>query len=145
MSNRRLYPKLPIVGVGILIKRDEEYLLIKRASEPDAGLWSVPGGLVEIGESVEEAALRETKEETGLDVHLVSLLDVIDKIVLDDDDQIKYHFVIVDYLAEPISENMSPRDDALEARWVHPQDFHKYELSPTLVELLQSLNIYKEY
>ncbi|MFP3951597.1 MAG: NUDIX hydrolase [Candidatus Bathyarchaeia archaeon] len=145
MSSRRLYPKLPIVGVGILIQRGDEYLLIKRASEPDAGLWSIPGGLVEVGERVEEAARREAKEETGLDVHLISLLDVIDKIVYDEDDQIKYHFVILDYIAEPVSGTMAPRDDALEARWVHPKDLHRYELSPTLMELLESLNIHGEY
>lgn len=142
MSERRLYPKKPIVGVGALIQDGERYLLIKRAAEPDAGFWSIPGGLVEVGEKAEDAAVREAKEETGLDVEVVELLGVVDKIVRDDDSLIKFHFVIVDYLVMPKGGSLRAASDALEARWVKAEEISSYELSPTLVPLLRRLGLY---
>jgi len=143
MSERRLYPEKPVVGVGALISDGERYLLIKRASEPDAGFWSVLGGLVEVGEKAEDAAVREAKEETGLDVEVVELLGVVDKIVRDDGG-VKYHFVIVDYLATVKEGALTPASDALDAVWVAPEEFPRFELSPTLVELLKEVGIYPE-
>jgi len=134
-----------MVGVGILIRRGEEYLLIKRASEPDRGLWSVPGGMVEIGEKAKEAAVREAEEETGLEVEIVEDLGVVDKIVRDEGGKVKYHFVIIDYLADPVAGEMHHHDDALDARWVNPRDFTKYHMSPTLVNLLRRINLYPEF
>lgn len=131
-----------MVGVGILIRKGDEYLLIKRASEPDKGLWSVPGGMVEVGEKAEEAAIREAKEETGLEIELVKDLGVVDKIVRDEVGKVKYHFIIIDYLAEPVAGEMHHHDDALDAQWVHPRDFGKYTMSPTLVDLLSRINLY---
>jgi len=131
-----------MVGVGILIRKGDEYLLIKRASEPDRGLWSVPGGMVEVGEKVEDAAIREAKEETGLEIELVKDLGVVDKIVRDDVGKVKYHFIIIDYLAEPIAGEMHHHDDALDAQWVHPRDFRKYAMSQTLVDLLSRIKLY---
>ena len=142
MSPGRQYPERPMIGVGILIRKGEEYLMIKRASEPDKGLWSVPGGMVEIGEKAEDAAVREAKEETGLMVEILEDLGVVDKIMRDESGRVKYHFVIIDYLAEPVSGEMHHHDDALDALWVHPRDFRKYQMSPTLIELLQRLNLY---
>jgi ADP-ribose pyrophosphatase YjhB (NUDIX family) len=131
-----------MVGVGILIRKGDEYLLIKRASEPDKGLWSVPGGMVEVGEKAEEAAIRETKEETGLEIEIVKDLGAVDKIVRDEVGKIKYHFIIIDYLAEPVAGEMHYHDDALDAQWVHVRDFKKYTMSPTLVDLLRRINLY---
>jgi ADP-ribose pyrophosphatase len=142
LSSRRLYPKFPIAGVGTLIKKEGRYLLIKRAADPDAGLWSIPGGLIEVGEKAVEAAIREAYEETGLEIRIISILDVMDKIVIGKDDQVKYHFVIIDYLAEPIAGELNPRDDALDAQWVYPKDFRSYNMSSTLVELLKELDLY---
>jgi len=144
MSNRRLYPEKPMVGVGVLIRDGDRYLLIKRAADPDAGLWSIPGGLVEVGEKAVESATREAQEETGLDVEVVEILGVVDKIVRDEEFRIKYHFVIVDYLAVPTGGSLIPASDALDARWVVPEEITGYELSPTLVELLKRVSIYPE-
>jgi ADP-ribose pyrophosphatase YjhB (NUDIX family) len=144
MSKRRLYPEKPVVGVGALISDGERYLLIKRASEPDAGFWSVPGGLVEVGEKAEDAAVREAKEETGLDVEVVELLGVVDKIVRDEDSRIKFHFVIVDYLVRPKGGSLQAASDALEARWVKSEEIPSYELSPTLIPLLRRLGLYPQ-
>ena len=144
MSRRRLYPEKPMVGVGVLIRDGDRYLLIKRAAEPDAGLWSIPGGLVEVGERAAEAAVREAKEETGLDVEIEEVLGVVDKIVRDDDSRIRFHFVIVDYMAARKGGSLEASSDALDARWVRAAEFNGYELSPTLVELLKRVNLYPE-
>jgi 8-oxo-dGTP diphosphatase len=141
MSQRRLYPERPMVGVGILIRRKERYLLIKRAAAPDAGLWSIPGGLVEVGEKAAEAAIREAREETGLDVEVIETLGVVDKIVREYG-RIKFHFVIVDYLAEPRGGTLQASSDALDAVWVKADEFPLYELSPTLIELLRRVGLY---
>ena len=142
--SHRLYPGRPIVGVGVLIEEDGRYLLVKRAAEPDAGLWSIPGGIIEVGEKAADAAVREALEETGLSVEIMNRVDVVDKIVRDDDGDVRYHFIIIDFLARPLSGEMRPMDDALDAAWAAPEDFIKYELTPTLVELLKRIGIYPE-
>ncbi len=141
MSSRRVYPKKPLVGVGILIRQGDKYLLIQRAAEPDKGLWSVPGGMIEIGERSTEAAVREVYEETGLVVEILRILDVIDKIIMDEN-KVKFHFVIVDYIAEYKSGTLKASSDALNARWVTAEEFRDYELSPTLMVLLKKIGLY---
>ncbi|MFQ6053534.1 MAG: NUDIX domain-containing protein [Candidatus Bathyarchaeia archaeon] len=88
--------------------------------------------------------MREAKEETGLDVDVVEILGVVDKIVRDEEARIKYHFVIVDYLAEAVGGTMKASSDALEASWVKAEEFPRYRLTPTLVELLKRMGIYPE-
>ena len=97
MSLQREYPEKPIVGIGVLIQKNSHYLLIRRASNPDRGLWTVPGGLVEVGERVADAAIREVLEETGLVVKLKERIGVIDKIEYDERSEILYHFIILIY------------------------------------------------
>jgi 8-oxo-dGTP diphosphatase len=144
LSSRRLYPDKPMVGVGVLISQEDRYLIIKRAVEPDKDLWSIPGGMVEIGEKAAYAAAREAKEETGLDVEITDLLDVVDKIVKDEDGRIRFHFVILDYEATPTGGVLQAASDALDARWVTAEEFSDYELSPTLVEMLKRVDIWPE-
>lgn len=144
MSKRRLYPERPLVGVGVLIRDGDRYLLVRRAAEPDAGLWTIPGGLVEVGERVKEAAVREAREETGLEVEIIDLLGVVDKIVRDEEGRIRFHFVILDYLAGVKGGKLRASSDALEARWVRRDEMARYRLSPTLVELLRRIGLYLE-
>ena len=144
MSDRRLYPENPLVGVGVLIRDIDRYLLIKRAADPDKGLWSIPGGIVEIGEKAEDAARREVKEETNLDVDVIEVLDVINKIVMDEESRVKFHFIIIDYLAEFKEGALKASSDALDARWVSSKEFPLYELSPTLIQLLKSIDLYPD-
>ncbi|MGD2201762.1 MAG: NUDIX hydrolase [Candidatus Bathyarchaeota archaeon] len=144
MSSRRLYPKMPMVGVGVLIRDNERYLIVQRAAEPDAGLWSIPGGLVELGERAEEAAIREAWEETGLEVEIIDLIGVVDKVVFGEGSRIKFHFVIVDYLAGVVSGTLRAASDALDAKWVVPEEFPKFDLTPTLVKLLKGMGLYPE-
>ena len=105
----REYPNRPIVGAGACILKSGKLLLIRRGAEPGKGRWSIPGGLVELGESVEDAMMRETKEEVGLDVKAVKLVDVFDSLTLDKSGRVQYHFVqddsggIHDILADAIT------------------------------------------
>lgn len=138
---KRLYPEHPLVGVGVLIEQENKYLLIKRASEPDKGLWSIPGGLVELGEKAKEAAIREVYEETGLTVEIIDKIGVIDKIIPDEDNRVKYHFIIIDFKAKVKDGRLHPMDDALEAIWVEQDDLNKYELTFTLKKLLHDLSL----
>jgi len=140
--SHRLYPERPMVGVGVLIERDGMYLLIRRAADPDKGMWSVPGGLVEIGERVRDAAVREAMEETGLSVELVERLGVVDKIMRDDDGRVRYHFIIVQFLARIVEGEARAMDDALEARWAEPSEFRSYELTASLREFLTEIGLY---
>ena len=125
-----------------MIRDGERYLLIKRAANPDKGLWSVPGGLVEVGERIEEAALREAIEETCLEVELVKRLGVVDKIELDEQGKVYYHFIIIQYLADVLGGEMCPMDDALEAEWVTLDQLKDYELTNSLKDFLIEIGMY---
>jgi 8-oxo-dGTP diphosphatase len=142
MSRTREYPKRPIVGVGVMIRDGDKYLLIKRAANPDKGLWSVPGGLVEVGERIQDAAVREALEETCLDVKLVERLGVVDKIEYDESGKVFYHFIIIQYLAEIIGGEMCPMDDALEAQWVTLDQLPEFEITGSLKDFLVDIGLY---
>lgn len=113
----RDYPNRPFVGVGVVVLRGDEVLLVRRAKPPRQGHWSIPGGAQHVGETVAEAALREVREETGLDVELVDQIAVVDSIRRDDAGQVSFHFTLIDFVAlwrggEPVA-----GDDAAEAIW----------------------------
>ncbi|RLF12005.1 MAG: hypothetical protein DRJ98_02065 [Thermoprotei archaeon] len=133
---KRVYPTAPLVGVGVLVLDGDRILMIRRRGEPDVGLWTIPGGLVELGEKVEDAAVREVEEETGIKVKLKRLLDVVNKIVLDEDGRVKYHFVIVDFLGEPLNLQVKPSPEVLDAAWVKLSDLQTMPITSTLRELL---------
>lgn len=134
---RRFYPNQPVVGVGAIIVCKGKILLEKRKGEPGKGKWSVPGGLVELGETVENAVIREVKEETGLDVAEPQLIDVMDNIARDENGEIKYHFVIIDYFLKVKGGELKAADDAEELRWVPISEVEKYDLTKTFRAFLQ--------
>ncbi|MBC7130459.1 NUDIX hydrolase, partial [Candidatus Bathyarchaeota archaeon] len=134
---KRLYPSQPVVGVGAIIVCDGKILLEKRRSEPGRGKWSVPGGLVELGESPEEAVIREVKEETGLDVADPELIDVVNRITLDEDGRIKYHFVIIDYFVKVRGGELRAADDAEAVQWVSLDKAEEYDITETLRDFLK--------
>jgi 8-oxo-dGTP diphosphatase len=115
---RREYPEAPIVAVGVIIRDGNRIVLIQRAKEPSMGLWTFPGGAIELGESLHDAACREALEETGLHVELGKVATVIDNVVRDQAGQVQYHYVIVDYMAQPIGGTLQPGTDVSQARWV---------------------------
>lgn len=141
----RRFPVRPHVGVGVLLIRDGKLLLVERKYDPDAGLWSIPGGHLDLGERVRKAAEREAFEETGFLVKATKLAGIIDKIMYDDDGRIEYHYVLLNYFVEQIEgdKNQKPvaDDDALDARFVPFDKLKDYNLTDSLVELLKRLKI----
>jgi 8-oxo-dGTP diphosphatase len=125
----RMYPDRPIVGIGSVIIKDGKIALIKRGNEPSKGKWTIPGGLVEVGESLEVAVVRETKEEVCLEVENPLLLDVVDNVDLDEHGKVKYHYVIIDYLVQVISGTIRAASDAEELRWVNFNEVEDYNLT----------------
>jgi len=127
----RLYPDKPIVGIGAIIVHDGKMLLEKRKNDPGKGRWSVPGGVVELGENVTQTVIREVKEETGLDVAEPEHIDVVDQITRDENGRIKYHFVIIDYLVNLKGGTLNAASDADALQWVSLDDVEKYDLTST--------------
>jgi ADP-ribose pyrophosphatase YjhB (NUDIX family) len=125
----REYPLRPLIGAGALILRDGKLLLVKRGAHPGFGKWSVPGGLVELGEKVQDAMVREVKEEVGFDVEAVKLTDVADTITLDSNGRVQYHFVVVNFVARIVGGELKTATDILEARWVPVGEVDKVDLT----------------
>ena len=126
---KRLYPDQPIVGIGVVIVREGKIVLAKRGNEPSMGKWTIPGGLVELGENIEHAVIREAKEETCLDVENPCLIDVVDNVDLDEKGKIKYHYVIVDYFVHVKGGTLKAASDAVELRWVPFDEVEDYDLT----------------
>jgi 8-oxo-dGTP diphosphatase len=114
---QREYPEQPLVGVGAIIVNESRVVLIKRGKAPLLGEWSIPGGLLELGETVRQAAAREALEETGLVVRATELLGVFDRIVPDSDKRLRYHYVLIDFLCQIVSGRLQASGDAADARW----------------------------
>ena len=135
--NRREYPDRPIVGVGAVIMHEGKVVLIKRRYEPLKGQWSLPGGGVEVGETLEAAVAREMLEETGLVVEVGPVIEVFDRIVRDDDERVRYHFVLVDYLCWPVSGDLQAGSDVDEAEWVSPAALAPYGLTTKATAVIE--------
>ena len=134
---KRMYPDHPVVGVGAIIISEGKILLEKRKNEPSRGKWSIPGGLVELGESVEQAVIREVKEETGLDVEALCLVDVVDNINFDARGKVKYHYVIVDFLVNIRCGLPKAASDADELKWVPFSEVEEYDLTKSFRDFFQ--------
>lgn len=130
---KREYPIQPIVGVGAVIVQGGKLVLVKRSVEPGKGKWSVPGGAVELGEEVRETALREAKEECGLDIELVGdkPVDAIDNIIMAENQRLQYHYVLLQFLARPSGGTLRAGSDVTEVRWVSLEEVEKYNLTNT--------------
>jgi ADP-ribose pyrophosphatase YjhB (NUDIX family) len=125
----REFPARPIVGVGAVVVQDGRVLLVKRRSEPLAGQWSLPGGAVEVGETLAAALAREVFEETGLTISVGPLVAVLDRILLDADDRVQYHYVLIDYLCRVTGGELCARSDAADALFVDPADIDRRDLT----------------
>jgi mutator protein MutT len=131
------YPKKPVVGVGAIILDGDKILLEKRKNDPSKGKWSIPGGLVELGEGVEDAVIREVKEETGLEVYEPRLVDVVDYISLGEKGGVLYHFVIVDYLVTVNGGDAKAASDAEALKWVPFNEVEEYDLTESFRRFFQ--------
>ena len=129
-ASTRRYPQRPIVGVGGAIVEEGRVVLIKRRYEPLAGQWSLPGGTLELGETLEAAVAREMLEETGLTVEVGPVVDVFDRILLDPDERVRYHFVLIDYLCRPVGGTLSAGSDVADAVFADARQLAGYRLTP---------------
>jgi 8-oxo-dGTP diphosphatase len=134
----REYPQAPRVGVGAVVFRDDCVLLVRRGAPPSLGKWSIPGGLVEIGEQLQEAAAREVEEESGIEIRVGELCGVIDRVIRDEPagnggtGRVRFHYVIVDYVAEAIGGTLRAGGDAADARWVRLAELPQYDTTDAL-------------
>jgi len=144
---QREYPQQPLVGVGAVIVEDGRVLLIKRGKAPLLGEWSIPGGMLELGETLRQGAEREALEETGLVVQATELLGVFDRIVPDsivsdptranEQKRMLYHYVLIDFLCQRISGDVLAAGDAADARWFTPADLSELPLPEETLKVLQ--------
>jgi 8-oxo-dGTP diphosphatase len=135
----RTYPVRPWIAVGVVVMRDGKMLAIQRGREPGRGLWAVPGGMIDVGETLAEAAAREAKEETGLDVEVGEVCWVAEAIRRDAEGRVVYHNVIIDYVATASPGDPVCADDAMDVRWVGPDDVESLPFTPSMHPLLEKL------
>ncbi len=133
----REYPSRPFIGVGVVVLKDDSVLLIRRSKPPRQGEWSLPGGSQHLGERVGETAVREVREETGVEIEEPRFLEVIDAITSDGDGRIRYHYTLVDFYARWRSGEPQADDDALEAMWVAPADLESLTLWEKTREIIR--------
>ena len=137
-KNKNAYPPCPLVAVGAVVFKNNCVLLVRRGQAPSEGLWAIPGGSVEIGETLQEAAEREILEETGIRIRAGKPIYTFDVIDRDAEGKIRFHYVIVDLAADYVSGQPAAGDDAAEARWVSTHEISELEVSPPTLRLLKT-------
>jgi 8-oxo-dGTP diphosphatase len=134
---KREYPEAPLVGVGAIIIEEARVVLVKRAHPPLQAQWSIPGGVLEIGELVREAAIREAREETGLTVEPGELLGVYDRVLRDPSGRVQYHYVLVDFLCRRVVGDLAAADDAAEVRWFTREELPALHLAEDTLDVIR--------
>jgi 8-oxo-dGTP diphosphatase len=133
----RDYPDHPRVGVGAVVLHEGRVLLVKRGRSPGLGKWSLPGGLVDLGENTADAVRREVAEECGIAVRLAGVAGVAERIVRDESGRVRYHYVLIDYLAYPESDAVCAGTDAAEVRWVPAEHVHALNATEGLTDMIR--------
>ena len=135
---KREYPSAPVVAVGAVVCHQGKVLLVRRGHEPAMGRWVIPGGGVELGETVRDAVRREIREECGIEISVANEpAAVVDRIDRDTAGRVRYHYVIIDYLADYQSGMLTPGSDVTAAQWVDPADLPTYDLTPISIDLVR--------
>ena len=137
-SNTKNYPNQPTLAVGAVVFKDNKVLLVKRGQSPAKGMWAIPGGSVELGETLKQAAEREILEETGLVIKAGEPIFSFEVIRYDGRDRVKFHYYIVDLEGEYVHGNIQPGDDAIKVRWISEEDLNSIEVNPKTRELLNT-------
>jgi ADP-ribose pyrophosphatase YjhB (NUDIX family) len=149
MQPRREYPDHPFVGVGALVHRGGKILLVKRAKEPNKGRWIIPGGLVELGENLEQAVLREVKEELGFDASIDLMLDVASEVALDEEERVKYHYVLIDFLVSPNQHDddvVVLNEESSSYQWFQPEGIDDLDTTPNTKKMVRKyLEVTKQH
>ena len=140
MNESRDYPKSPICGVGIVVFYHQTVLLIRRGKPPRQGHWSIPGGKQKLGETLQEAAHREVREETGIISGPLTLVDVVDSIIKDTEQKIQYHYSLIDWMGEYKSGTLKAADDAEEAKWIEISFLPTFGLWDKTLEIIHKAN-----
>ncbi len=133
---KREYPETPLVGIGAIIIEDDRVVLVRRGHPPQLGEWSIPGGLLEVGETLRQAAVREALEETSLTIETADLLGVYDRVVRDADERTLYHFVLIDFLCYRIGGEPHAAGDAAEACWFTKSELKTLSLAADTLEVI---------
>jgi 8-oxo-dGTP diphosphatase len=133
----REYPDHPRVGVGAVVLDGDHVLLVRRGRNPAAGRWSIPGGLVDLGETTADAARREVLEECGIAVRLLGIAGVVDRVVRDEAGLVRYHYVLVDFAARPAGGSIRAGSDAAEARWVPVSEVERLDTTEGLADMIR--------
>src|ERR1700719_3273107 len=134
---RREFPEVPLVGVGAIIIEGDRVVLVKRAHPPLQAEWSIPGGVLEVGELVREAAIRESREETGLIVEPGELLGVYDRVLRDSEKRVQYHYVLIDFLCRRVAGELAAASDAAEVRWLTPEELPALRLAEDTLDVIR--------
>ena len=133
----RRYPTRPYLGVGALIFEDGNLLIVERAKEPLKGYWSIPGGILETGEKLEEGIRREVLEETGLEVEPLSVFEIFERIIPDAEGKPEYHYVLIDYLCRAVGGHLAAASDVSGVAWVSQQNLSRYRLTEGTLAVIE--------
>ena len=134
---KRDYPERPLIGVGAVIVDGGRVVVVRRGHEPLKGEWSIPGGVLEIGETLRAGAAREALEETGLVVEAGEVLEVLDRIVRDSEERIQFHYVLIDFLCRPTGGELRAGGDAEEARWIAAGELDSFAIADSAAAVLR--------
>src|SRR5271154_228392 len=137
MASQREYPERPLVGVGGVVIAKGQTLLIRRGNAPLEGQWSIPGGMLELGESIVEGVRRELAEETGIEVRVLDLIEVFERVIPGDAGRTRYHFVILDYLCEVVSGEAAAASDVTDVAWATEEELEKFELTAIATRVIR--------
>jgi ADP-ribose pyrophosphatase YjhB (NUDIX family) len=133
----RRYPARPVLGVGALIFNRDKILLVERGNDPLKGYWSLPGGVLEIGETLEEGIVREVREETGLEVQPLKVLEIFERIIRDAQGAPEYHYVLIDYICRVTGGSLRAADDASRAAWVPRRLLSTYAITTGTLPVIE--------
>jgi ADP-ribose pyrophosphatase YjhB (NUDIX family) len=134
---KREYPDVPLIGVGAVIIDAGRVALVRRGQAPLLGEWSIPGGVLEVGETLREGAMREAREETGLIVDAGELLGIFERLVPGDDGRVRYHYVLMDFLCVRTDGALLAASDAADVRWFRPEELEELKVAPDTLAVIQ--------